>query len=107
MEDLNQVDQQIYLLTDALNKGDISTASLYYDFNERKQGVRIVRLMERTNPHRANLLEDYALIQSAAENKKKEDVLKTWTDSKINNAYIRIDKGYSKCAFEHKWSTNL
>jgi peptidyl-prolyl cis-trans isomerase SurA len=107
MEDLNQVDQQIYLLTDALNKGDISTASLYYDFNERKQGVRIVRLMERTNPHRANLLEDYALIQSAAENKKREDVLKAWTDSKIHNAYIRIDKGYSNCAFDHKWSTNL
>lgn len=107
MEDLNQVDQQIYLLTDALNKGDISTPSLYYDFNERKQGVRIVRLMDRTSPHRANLMDDYALIQHAAENHKKEKVLKEWTDAKVQNAYIRVDKSYSGCTFDHKWSNNL
>lgn len=107
MEDLNQVDQQIYLLTDALNKGDISSPSLYYDFNERKQGVRIVRLMERTSPHRANLIDDYALIQNAALNQKKEKTLKDWTDSKIENAFIRIDGSYAGCVFDHKWSNEL
>lgn len=107
MEDLNEVDQQIYLLTDALNKGDISSPSLYFDFNERKQGVRIVRLMERTSPHRANLVDDYALIQSAAENHKKQKVLDDWTSSKIQNAYIRIDKSYEGCHFTHKWTSNL
>lgn len=107
MEDLNQVDQQIYLLTDALNKGDISSPSLYYDFNERKQGVRIVRLMERTSPHRANLIDDYALIQNAALNQKKEKTLKDWTDSKIENAFIRIDGSYAGCVFDHKWSNGL
>lgn len=107
MEDLNQVDQQIYLLTDALNKGDISTPSLYYDFNERKQGVRIVRLMERTSPHRANLIDDYALIQNAALNQKKEKTLNDWTDSKIENAFIRIDGSYAGCVFDHKWTNGL
>lgn len=107
MENLNEVDQQIYLLTDALNKGDISTPSLYNDFMERKQGVRIVRLMERTSPHRANLTDDYALIQNAAENNKKEKVLKAWVDSKVRNAYIRIDKTYMDCVFEHKWISTL
>jgi peptidyl-prolyl cis-trans isomerase SurA len=103
MEDLNQVDQQIYLLTDAMNKGDISSPSLYYDFLGRKQGIRIVRLMDRTSPHKANLNDDYALIQRAAESKKKERILKTWTDSKIQNAYIRLDEGFANCDFKHKW----
>lgn len=107
MEDLNQVDQQIYLLTDALNKGDISSPSLYYDFNERKQGVRIVRLMERTSPHRANLIDDYALIQNAALSQKKEKTLNDWTDSKIENAFIRIDGTYAGCVFDHKWTNGL
>ena len=31
MEDLNQVDQQIYLLTDAMEKGDVTTPNLYVD----------------------------------------------------------------------------
>jgi peptidyl-prolyl cis-trans isomerase SurA len=103
MEDLNQVDQQIYLLTDAMNKGDISSPSLYYDFLGRKQGIRIVRLMDRTSPHKANLNDDYALIQRAAESKKKEKILKAWTDSKIQNAYIRLDEGFANCDFKHKW----
>lgn len=107
IEDLNQVDQQIYLLTDALNKGDISSPSLYQDFDERRQGVRIVRLMERTSPHRANLVDDYSLIQRAAENNKKEKVLNEWTGSKIQNAYIRIDGNYAGCEFDHAWKTNL
>lgn len=103
MEDLNQVDQQIYLITDAMNKGDISTPSFYFDFNERKQGIRIVRLTERTSPHVANLTDDYALIQRAAENKKREDVLNKWIDNKINGAYIRIDKDFQACSFKHQW----
>lgn len=103
MEDLGQVDQQIYLLTDAMNKGDISAPSLYYDYLGRKQGLRIVRLMERTSPHKANLTDDYALIQRAAESKKKEKILKAWTDSKIQNAYIRLDEGFANCTFRHKW----
>lgn len=105
MEDLNQVDQQIYLLTDALDKGEISTPSLYFDFNERKQGVRIVRLMDRTAPHRANLNDDYALIQSAALNQKRQDALKIWTDDKVKNAFIRIDPSLDGCEFDHQWST--
>lgn len=107
MEDLNQVDQQIYLLTDALDKGEISSPSLYYDFIERKQGVRIVRLMERTSPHRANLTEDYALIQNAALTHKKQKVLADWTDAKIGNAFVRIDKTLTGCKFNHKWTSNL
>lgn len=107
MEDLNQVDQQIYLLTDALDKGEISTPSLYFDFTERKQGVRIVRLMDRTAPHRANLSDDYALIQGAALNQKRQDALKTWTDEKLKNAFIRIDPSMKDCQFDHQWNSNL
>jgi peptidyl-prolyl cis-trans isomerase SurA len=103
MEDLNQVDQQIYLLTDAMNKGDISAPSFYFDFNERKQGIRIVRLMDRTSPHIANLTDDYPLIQRAAENKKKEEAIEKWINSKINTAYIRIDKDFQNCQFKNKW----
>jgi peptidyl-prolyl cis-trans isomerase SurA len=104
MEDLNQVDQQIYLLTDALGKNEISKPSFYFDFNERKQGIRIVRLMNRTEPHYANLNDDYSLIQSATLNKKKETTLTNWINAKVVNAYVRIDKEFS-CNFRNNWNT--
>lgn len=103
MEDLNQVDQQIYLLTNSLEKGQISSPSMYLDYIERKQGMRIVRLMDRTQPHRANIKEDYALIKRATENQKKEKIINKWIQSKIQNAYIRIDEAYAKCTFKNNW----
>ena len=105
MEDLNQVDQQIYLLTDAMEKGDYTSPNLYVDIYERKQGIRIVRLMERYQPHVANLKDDYSLIKSAAENDKKQRIITEWTNSKIGNAYIRIDKQFSGCDFKSNWIT--
>lgn len=103
MEDLNQVDQQIFLLTDAMEKGDISQPNLYMNMYDRKQGVRIVRLMSRTEPHKANLKDDYALIKRAAENDKKTRTIDNWVKSKIGNAYIRIDESYTNCEFKNNW----
>jgi peptidyl-prolyl cis-trans isomerase SurA len=104
MQDLNQVDHQIFVLTDAMEKGDISAPNLYVDLYERKQGVRIVRLMERTAPHRANLKEDYSLIKRAAENDKRQEIVNNWVQSKINTAYIRIDPAFSNCSFTNDWN---
>jgi peptidyl-prolyl cis-trans isomerase SurA len=103
MEDLNEVDQQIYVLTDAMEKGDISRPSLYVDIYERKQGVRIVRLMDRYEQHVANLKDDYALIKRAAENDKRQKTVTTWVNAKISNAFIRIDDDYRNCDFKSKW----
>ncbi|MEJ6584210.1 MAG: peptidylprolyl isomerase [Crocinitomicaceae bacterium] len=103
MEDLNEVDQQIYLLTDRMEKGDVSQPNLYSNLYERKQGVRIVRLMNRTAPHKANLEDDYSLIQRAAESDKKQKTINAWITSKISNAYVRIEKEYQNCEFKNNW----
>jgi len=103
MEDLNQIDQEIYLLTDALEIGDITQPNLYTNMMDPKRGIRIVRLMARTEPHKANLNNDYSLIMRAAENNKKQQVVDQWTKDKVQNAYIRIDDSYQKCTFKTVW----
>jgi peptidyl-prolyl cis-trans isomerase SurA len=103
MEDLNQIDQEIYLLTDALEVGDITQPNLYTNMMDPKRGIRIVRLMARTEPHKANLNNDYSLIMRAAENNKKQEVVDQWTKDKVQNAYIRIDESYQKCTFKTVW----
>jgi len=105
MEDLNQVDQQIFLLTDNMEKGDITSPNLYVDIYERKQGIRIVRLMDRKPQHLANLKDDYALIKRAAENDKKQRTINNWIITKIGNAYVRIDESYQDCQFRNPWFT--
>ena len=102
-DDLNQIDRDIYLLTDKMQPGDISDPSLYVNQMERKQGVRIVRLVKRTPAHRANLREDYALITRAAEADKRQKIINDWITSRIGNAYIRIDEDYQGCDFRNPW----
>lgn len=106
MEDLNQMDQQMFLLIDKMQVGDISAPTLYFDITERKQGIRIVRIMEKTKPHRANLDDDYGMIQDATINWKKQEVIDKWTDSKRKNAYIRVDEEYRKCETVSEWINN-
>jgi len=103
MEDLNQVDRQIYLLTNSMQPNEISEPNLYTNIIERKEGVRIVRLIKRTSPHRANLKDDYALIKRAAENDKKQKLIQSWTANNISNAYIRIDEEFQSCKFVNDW----
>lgn len=106
MSDLNEIDQQIYLLTDAMEEGDITQPNLYMDFMTREQGIRIVRLMKRIPAHKANMSEDYALIKLAAENDKRTRILNEWVDAKLGNAYIRIDAEFQGCPYKHKWINN-
>ena len=103
MEDLNQVDQQIYILTNEMEKGDYTKPNFYIDIYERKQGFRIVRLTERYPPHVANLDDDYTLIKRAAENDKKQKIIQNWIKSKIGNAFIRLDDEYKECKFLNNW----
>ena len=91
------------MLTSSLNKGDLTKPTLYFDFYERKQGIRIVRLMDRLPQHLANLKDDYVLIQKATENKKKQEALKKWVSSKISNNYISIDSEFLNCSFMFPW----
>ncbi len=106
-ENLSEIDRDIYLLTDAMKPGDVSQPSFYVNQAERKQGVRIVKLVKRTEPHRANLKDDYALITRAAEADKRQKIIAEWTRSKIGNAYIRIDEDFQNCDFVNPWLKHL
>lgn len=100
---INEIDPQIFGITNAMKLGQFSQPSLYEDPQSRKEGVRIVRLRDRTEPHVANLKDDYSFIQRAAENKKKEDAISQWVNQNLRNAYIRIDEKYKGCPYQYSW----
>jgi peptidyl-prolyl cis-trans isomerase SurA len=105
MQDLNEIDREIYVLTDALEESKFTQPNVYFDVMARKQGFRIVRLMKRFPPHIANLTDDYILIKRATENDKMQKTLEKWVESKVNNVYIRLDDSLKNCDFNYKWTT--
>jgi peptidyl-prolyl cis-trans isomerase SurA len=85
--------------------GDYSQPALYDNMMEQKKGVRIVKLIDRTKPHIANLKDDYQLIQMAALNEKKQAVIDEWVKNKIEGIFVRIfDANFiDQCKYRYPW----
>jgi peptidyl-prolyl cis-trans isomerase SurA len=105
IKDINEVDPQMFMATDALSVGQYTSPSLYYDYIERREGIRILRVAERINPHVANLQDDYNMFRQLAEEDKRAKAIANWTKSRISSAYVRIDDEYKSCAFQNQWIT--
>lgn len=100
--DLSALDQQTFFVLDKLKPGEVSEPQLLV-MPDASKAYRLLKLIARTEPHRANLKEDYRLLQQAAEGKMRSDMIDKWVNTHISNAYVRIDEAYSSCAFTHPW----
>jgi peptidyl-prolyl cis-trans isomerase SurA len=104
LQNINEIDPQMSRIVGGLTVGRYSAPALYYNQAESKQGIRMVKLTSKTEPHIANLSTDRQLIEMAAKNKKEQEVINQWIDDKIGGTFIRIDKSYlTRCKFNHDW----
>lgn len=83
-----------------MNINEISDPFETIDPESRKTVFKIVKLLDKTEEHRANLQEDYQQIAGIFLANKKERVLKEWIAEKQAQTYIRIDDTYANCNFE-------
>ena len=72
--------------------------------NEKKDAFRLVVVKKKIAAHRANLKDDYSLIQNWALNKKKQEAIGKWVEEKAKKAYIRIDENFDNCNFYYDWN---
>ena len=70
---------------------------------DASKAYRIVQLLLRTEPHRANLKEDYRLIQQATEGKLRSQAIDKWVQDRIGSTYLRLSDEYHTCEFTHEW----
>jgi peptidyl-prolyl cis-trans isomerase SurA len=102
--EISQMDQNLFFVVDKLKIGEISEPTVVR-VGEKKEAYRMVMVKARTEPHRANLKEDYQRIQSAAEAEKKEKIVADWIDRKRSSFFVKIDSQFSGCNFQHDWVT--
>lgn len=107
VQDLNQIDPEMSVLIDQLKVGQISRPAQYMDMFQRKPGIRILRLDARTKPHRANLRDDYKLVQEATLNEKRQKKIDEWIEENIQLIYIYVDPDYKNCPFKYNWFKTL
>lgn len=101
--DMSQLGELELSYTINMNPGDISDPEIY-NTPDGKKGYRIVKLNNRTKPHKANLKDDYQQIQGAALAKKQLKMISDWINRKLREGvYVHIDKDYQNCGFQNHW----
>lgn len=99
---IDQLDKDMVVALKNMNPGDISQPQAYTD-DRGKQGVRLVYLKSRTQPHRENLKDDYDRIAQRALEIKKEKALEDWFKQHANDFFIDVDKDFSSCENIKTW----
>lgn len=98
----NELDKQLFITVDKMNPGEISEP-VYMTTPDQKQGIRIVKLLSRSDPHVANLHDDYPQISEAALNEKKSNTILRWVKSKTGSMYVWVEESSATCPFEYPW----
>ncbi|NCC71919.1 MAG: peptidylprolyl isomerase [Sphingobacteriia bacterium] len=99
---LDELDPKMFFVIDKLEVGQISTPVVMED-EDGSEAYRLILLKNRTQPHRANIEDDYDQIQMWALQQKKTETVKKWIKNNSYKAYIRIDENYRSCNFENTW----
>ena len=99
----DDLDPKVFFIIDKLKVGETSKA-VPFTTEDGTQAYRLLHLKLRTDPHRANLKDDYNKIQEWALEKKRTDAMGKWIADKSRNAYIRINERFAGCEFKYKWA---
>ena len=100
--ELSRMDPSIYGRVANLNAGEI-TDPFYDETREGEKMFKLFLLKSKTEPHIANFVDDYVKIQDLAIQKKKQESIEEWADTKIKETYIKINESFKSCSFEKNW----
>ncbi len=60
---------------------------------------KIVKIKSRSNPHQANLKEDYAILHEMAKAEKQQEEFMNWIMDKQKTTYIKVNPPFRTCNF--------
>jgi peptidyl-prolyl cis-trans isomerase SurA len=99
----DELDPKVFFVIDKMKVGEVS-GSVPYTTEDGTQAYRILYLQLRTEPHKANMKDDYNKIQEWALEDKKSKTIAKWIETKSKTAYIRLGDKFKDCEFKYKWT---
>lgn len=101
--EVNQLEKGIFYAVQNLYPGQI-TDPIFMRTDRGQEAFRLVRLLKKTEPHRANLADDYYRLQAVALQEKKERTMNEWLEEKLKETYVKVNNSYFNCTFENNWT---
>lgn len=106
LEDVGKMDPKlVFMFENEMKVGDVSPV-IQYTGADAKQAWRILYLKSRTEPHKANMKDDYIKLLNMATFAHQKTAITDWITKKSKNTYIKIDNEFNTCKLEYKWTIN-
>lgn len=99
----DELDQTVSVVVNRLAVGEVSDP-VPMKTKKDKDAYRLLIIKKKTTPHKANLKEDYALIQQWTMQKKREEAINKWIKAKSNKSFVKICDDFCSCDFQFDWS---
>ncbi len=96
------IEQNLFFVIDKMDVGSISDP-MAMRTEEGKQAFRIVKVVDRIEPHKASLNGDYDFIQQLVLTQKKRKAINGWVSNKIASTYVYVHEDFHYCNFEMNW----
>ena len=100
---VEELDPSIRYIVERMNIGDVSDPSLSKSQDGTQAAYRLVKLNNKIEEHKANIVDDFDLLKEYALSNKKQSVLEKWVSDNLANTYINISNDLSECACYNKW----
>lgn len=95
-----ELDPDISKIIPYMKINEISDPFQTVDQTTRQTVYKIIKLVKKTDGHKANLQSDYQLLSDLFLAKKKREVLEKWINTQQAKTYIRIDNTYANCNYQ-------
>jgi peptidyl-prolyl cis-trans isomerase SurA len=104
LDEIGQMDQNlVFMIENQMKVGDVSPV-IQHVGTDAKQAWRIIYLKSRTEPHKANLKDDYIRLLNMATFERQKRSITEWIAKKSKTTYIKIDSEFNSCKLEYNWT---
>lgn len=98
--EMQQLPQEVARVVNRMHVGEISDPFTMVDGNG-KTVCAIVKLKSKTDGHKANMADDYQVLQDQVLQNKRQETLKKWVEEKQRTTYVKISEGWNNCEFRY------
>lgn len=98
--EMKDLPQEVAKAVVNMNVGEISAPFVMVN-NKGKEVVAIVKLKNKVAGHRANIRDDYQLMQDIVHNKLCEEKIDKWIRNMQKTTYVRINDEWKNCEFKY------
>ncbi|MBS3808356.1 MAG: peptidylprolyl isomerase, partial [Bacteroidales bacterium] len=94
--ELDELPQPDYDAVKDLKVGEISEP---YETKDEKGKTlfKVIKLVSKTDRHKANIEEDFSTLSQMATQKKQQEIVKKWIEQKKKETYIHVDESFQNC----------